>query len=308
MRVNLDTGVIKMRLIYVTLSLTLLAACAPATSPASAPTDSPPIPSPALTPAAQVVAATLAASPTAQVVAATPAASPTAAPTDPAPQPSPTPALAPTAPALTTGACQNRYYPVAQGASWTYRLSGTVSDTFTRAIVAVRADGFDDQDTFNTGVTRRGGWACRRGDLISLTPNAGAFVATGETQTDFTVELNEGVTLPADPQPGATWTQKIVYSGQFNMGGMTVQGRSTLNASCEAIGTETVRVPAGSFEALRIDCTFKFDMAFLGNLAFNLSTTSSESIWYAQGVGMVKSRQTGEMGAAEIALLSYALP
>jgi hypothetical protein len=229
-------------------------------------------------------------------------------PTDPAPQPSPTPALAPTAPAPAAGACQNRYYPVAQGASWTYRLSGAVSDTFTRAIIGVRADGFDDQDTFNTGVTRRGGWACRRGDLISLTPNAGAFVATGETQTDFTVELNEGVTLPADPQPGATWTQKIVYSGQFNMDGMTIQGRGTLNASCEAIGTEAVRVPAGSFEALRIDCTFKFDMAFLGNLAFNFSNTSSESIWYAPGVGMVKSRQTSEMGAAEIALLSYALP
>jgi hypothetical protein len=202
-----------MRLIYVTLGLVLLAACAPTTSPANVPTDTPPVPSP--TPTAQAVVTT----PTAT-------ASPTATPT---PQPSPTPAPTPTTPAPAVAACQNRYYPVVQGASWTYRLSGPVSDMFTRTIVDVRADGFDDQDTFSTGVTRRSGWACQQGDLISLTPNAGASVAVGEIQTDFTIELNEGVTLPADLQPGTTWTQKIVYRGQVSIGGTTVQARSTLN-------------------------------------------------------------------------------
>jgi hypothetical protein len=297
-----------MRLIYALPLFVLLVACAAGAPQQDASTERPPAASPTATvlalPTAGETAGPLTPSPTATVLA-LPTAGETASPPTATPAP---PSPSPTAPAPIAAACQNRYYPIAQGAAWTYRVSGSVNDTFTRAIIGVRADGFDDQDSFASGAIRRGSWACRQGDLISLTPGGSASVAAGGAQTDFTVESNEGLTLPADPQPGAQWTQTIVYLGQFNTGDRNVTARSTLNTSCRAVGVESVSVPAGAFEALRVDCTYRLTIALLGDLPFDFSFSSSGSVWYAPGVGMVKLRDTGEMGTTEVVLLSSALP
>jgi hypothetical protein len=297
-----------MRLIYALPLFVLLVACAAGAPQQDASTERPPAASPTATvlapPTAGETAGPLTPSPTATVLA-PPTAGETASPPTATPAP---PSPSPTAPAPIATACQNRYYPIAQGAAWTYRVSGSVNDTFTRAIIGVRADGFDDQDSFASGAVRRGSWACQQGDLISLTPGGSASVAAGGAQTDFTVESNEGLTLPADPQPGAQWTQTIVYLGQFNTGDRNVTARSTLNTSCRAVGVESVSVPAGAFEALRADCTYRLTIALLGDLPFDFSFSSSGSVWYAPGVGMVKLRDTGEMGTTEVVLLSSALP
>ena len=205
------------------------------------------------------------------------------------------------------GACRNTYYPVAQGASWQYQFSGVTSGTFTRTLTAVRADGFDDQDTFSAGTTRTGNWACQNGDLIALTPfSGGPTVNADGMQFDFTVESNDGITFPADPQPGRTWTQNIVYLGQQNVGGTTIQSRNVLENSCKVGNIETVNVPAGEFQALRVDCATKIDIFISGTLAFTLN--SSSAVWYAPGVGMVKSSGASDMGSTEIVLLSYRIP
>jgi hypothetical protein len=247
--------------------------------------------------------------PTVPVVQPTVPPSPTPAPVTPITRPSPTQALpAATAtsvkPAPATGQCQNTYYPVVAGASWKYQVSGTSSTTFTRSIVTVRADGFDDQDVFS-GVTRKGSWKCQQGSLTMLTPGSSPAVLATGTQTNFTVESNTGTTLPANLQPGTKWTQKIVYRGQLNISGTNLEGRSVMDLSCQAIGTEKVRVPAGEFNALRVDCSTKLEITVAG-VPFDI--TVSGSSWYAPGVGLVKSRDSGEMGVTEIVLLSYTLP
>lgn len=222
------------------------------------------------------------------------AAEPTATPSDPIS----------TAPDL--GQCQNTYYPIVQGASWQYQLSGVSSGTFTRTVTAVRADGFDDQDVFSAGTTRKGSWACENGNLISLTPSSGATVASADVQAEFTIESNSGISFPADPQPGEEWAQNIVYLGQQSSGGVTIESRNVLATSCKAGNVETVKVPAGEFSALRVNCSTQIDIYISGNLVF--SFTSSDSAWHAPGVGMVKSVGTTSMGNTEIVLLSYTLP
>jgi hypothetical protein len=273
--------------------------------------------------------ATVSATPTAPTIAATPTMEPTATPTvtptmaapaespatptaEPTAQPSPTAVPtatpAPPEPAPAAGPCQHPYYPVVAGASWEYQLSGTSSDTFVRSITHVRENGFDDQDDFSAGVTRRGSWECREGNLIDLALGSSpAVTVTGEEMNfTFDVESNTGITLPANPQPGMEWMQKIVYRGQFDMGGTNLEGRNVVDLSCQAIGLETVHVPAGDFNALRVDCTTKLDIAIAGTAAFN--TTITGSSWYAPGVGWVKSRDSGDMGVTEIVLVSYTIP
>jgi hypothetical protein len=211
-------------------------------------------------------------------------------------------------PASSAGLCQNPYYPVVQGASWTYQVSGTSSGTFTRSIVNIRENGFDDQDVFSAGVTRQGRWECREGNLISLTPGSVASVIASGDQANFTVESNTGITFPADPRPGTEWTQTIIYRGQQTISDTNLESRNVLNMSCKAIGIENVSVPAGDFEALRVDCTTQLDISISVPLAMNLGTTVAGSAWYASGVGWIKSRDTGEMGVTEVVLLSYTIP
>jgi hypothetical protein len=127
--------------------------------------------------------------------------------------PTAAPSAAPSAPSSVSpsaASCAHLYYPVKPGASWQYQLSGTSSGTFTRSIVSLNENGFEDQDVFSAGTTRRGSWACQQGSLISLTPSGGASVSVADEQATFVVESNSGVTLPADLQPGAAWTQNLV--------------------------------------------------------------------------------------------------
>jgi len=260
----------------------------------------------------------LAATPTSQAIAAnttTPAAQPTVRPTatptvEPTSRPSPT--AAPTATPVppepaSAGPCQNPYYPVVAGASWTYQMSGpNGSDTFTHSIVNVRENGFDDQDVFSAGVTRRGSWECREGNLINLTPASGPSVAAAGMQMNFTVESNTGLTFPADPRPGMEWRQNIVLAGRFEREGTSMEARSVMDLSCKAVGMERVSVPAGDFEALRVDCSHKTDISFSGVPAFSMTETNAS--WYARGVGWVKTRGSSDAGVTEIVLLSYTIP
>ncbi|MCS6908167.1 MAG: hypothetical protein RML93_09835 [Anaerolineales bacterium] len=228
----------------------------------------------------------------------------------PSPQPTTAePTASPTAQAtlpLPTGQCQNEFYPVVQGATWQYQMSGVSSDTFVRSITAVREDGFDDQDVFGMGTVRQGSWACRAGDLIALTPGGGAFVSAGTMQTNFTVESNQGISLPANPQLGQGWSQAIAYRGQSEMGGTSFKTRTFLERSCVAANFERVRVPAGEFEALRVDCSTKIDFSISDMSTFSVSETGS--VWYASGVGMVKSSSSDQAANIEIVLLTYNIP
>ena len=206
----------------------------------------------------------------------------------------------------TAGLCQNPYYPVVAGASWTYQMSGPVGDTFTRSIVNVRENGFDDQDVFSAGVTRQGSWECREGNLISLTPASGPSVAAAGMQMNATVESNTGLTFPADPRPGMEWTQNLVLVGRFEQEDMSMEARSVMDLSCKAVGMERVSVPAGDFEALRVDCSHKTDISFSGVPAFSMTETNAS--WYARGVGWMKTRGSSDAGVTEIVLLSYTIP
>ncbi len=232
-----------------------------------------------------------------------PAASPTAQ--SPATIAPPAATTAPTEPAASQ--CQNPYFPVAQGASWEYQLSGMSSGTFVRSIPSIRENGFEDQDIFSAGTTRQGNWECQQGNLISLTPaSGGAAVLAEGVQATYTVESSAGVSFPADPQPGHEWTQNAVYLGQENTSGVVIETRNVMDMACKAIGIEKVSVPAGDFEALHVDCSTKIDIFVSGSLAFSFTSTSST--WYAQGVGQVKSSGSSNMGATEIVLLSYSIP
>ncbi|MCS6845611.1 MAG: hypothetical protein NZ528_15035 [Caldilineales bacterium] len=235
----------------------------------------------------------------------TPTSAPTATPTpEPTATPTPEPTATPTPePPAAPSACNNPYLPVAVGRQWVYQITGMgTNNRFTRSITAVTENGFKDRDEFDVGTVREGEWRCENGNLTALTPSSQAAVSIPEVRFTFTVESNEGVTLPADLAPGKTWSQRIIYSGRQTMGDLTMDTRNDLTTSCKAVREEQVTVPAGTFTALRVECTYAMRIT-VQSLTIPVDSTSVG--WWAKNVGWLKSTDQTDQGTVETVLLEY---
>jgi hypothetical protein len=214
----------------------------------------------------------------------------------------------------TSAACQNDLYPVVVGASWSYSFDGTLPGSFIRSISALTADGFIDQDVFDSGVTRSGDWTCAAGSLTALDPGSGSpdsatVQSTGVDSTFQTTAMN-GVTLPADVSAGTTWTQSFTIEGDQNIGGEIIPSKNVTSYNCTAGNEESVTVPAGTFTGRRVECLtdMTITITMLGS-EFPTNITSTSTAWYAAGVGMVKTESLlGDGSITTIELTAYIIP
>jgi hypothetical protein len=210
------------------------------------------------------------------------------------------------------GACDNPLYPVAVGVTWSYSTTSTVLGDFTRSILAVTANGFTDQDVFSGGITRTGEWNCDHGALITLQPDAGpsGVVQANNITAEFHTTDMSGVTLPATVDAGTSWTQNFTIEGVESIGGQDIPAKNETAYSCTGGGTESVTVPAGTFDAVRMNCTTDMTITVTMNgVDVPTAITNTSTLWYAPGIGLVKSDNvisTGENRTIE--LTAYTIP
>lgn len=223
----------------------------------------------------------------------------------------PAPAVPPTA-TPTRSACANPLYPVVDGATWTYSMSGISTGTFTHSIVAVRPDGFTDQDVFGGGVTRTGEWKCDAGALSALSPaeSLSAMIQTAGMSAEYKTTGASGVTLPAIVTPGTSWSQEFTIEGTQNLAGNDVEGKGNVSYSCKAGESEIVTVPAGAFEAVRMGCQINGTITvMMAGIGLPTELSSAATMWYARQVGMVKTEnEISGIGHSTIELTSYSIP
>src|SRR4030095_4054935 len=100
-----------------------------------------------------------------------------------------------------TGAalCANAYYPVRQGATWTYKSSGGPAGDygFTDTITSVREDGF----TLSTQIgdlTRTQEWTCKPEGLVALQLGGApaAMLNSQNIQLNLDAKDSTGITFP----------------------------------------------------------------------------------------------------------------
>lgn len=222
--------------------------------------------------------------------------------------------VVPTSVSSSNGDCDNPLYPVVVGATWSYAMTGALPDTFTRSISALTSDGFTDQDVFGSGTTRTGQWTCDAGTLIALNPGAGStFTANVQAtglDSDFQTTYSDGVTFPADIAPSTTWTQNITLEGIQNLNGQEIPSKSETSYNCSAGDYETVTVPAGTFEAIRVDCQVNIIMTItMAGMDIPANFNSTTTAWHAVGVGMVRSvSDLGSDLSTSIELTAYNFP
>lgn len=211
-----------------------------------------------------------------------------------------------------SGPCGNPLLPVVAGAAWNYQITGVVSDSFTRTITEVSADSFTDQDVFETGLIRTEQWKCEAGNLIALDPvgSTSASVETSTISSNFQTSALTGVTLPASVAAGDTWSQEISIVGTMIISGISADATSDTVINCTAIGVESVTVPAGTFDAMKISCQDSLTISVTSSgvtitpIRLNFTTDG----WYAPGIGWIQSLSSGEGLDSTIVLVSYSIP
>lgn len=239
-------------------------------------------------------------------------------------KPTPTPAAGQAGrPANPKDACGNQYVPFVARAEWKYEVTGEEDMRFTRTIVRVSGNMATVEDVFTEPADedkRTDQWQCRNGAIVMTSDAAWGTVEAGGTSTRGSMK-SEGVTLPANPKPGDTWSQTTRISAGVQAGGQNIGAEVQIKESCRAVRMESVTVPAGKFNALRVDCTeetttkantganvpgvnINVPGVNVGSGSVDVSGTSKRTDWYAASVGLVKSKSED----SEKVLVSYRIP
>jgi hypothetical protein len=174
------------------------------------------------------------------------------------------------------------YFPVGIGYTWTYQDSNEVGIVTTLNEMV----GTEIIDGYETWIT------------VETSPEA---VDTSFTQlradgiymiVEFMEEERRPVRIaPSDIDVGTSWTAADIDTS-FNMSGADISIQIVV--SMEAIGRETVVVPAGSFASclkIAMESEFTYEITFGGMpFASGSGVQSRDTTWHAQFVGMIQSR------------------
>ena len=202
-------------------------------------------------------------------------------------------------PAAGQGLCTNVYYPVRQGATWTYKSTGGPAGEYslTDTITSVREDGF----TLSTqigDISRSLEWNCTPEGLTALQLGGApaAMLNSQGIQMNLNVSNVTGATFPSQINPGDQWQQTMDVQGNVTM--MNEQAEATGNAlmNFSAIGNESVTVPAGTFEALKVqvDVTLNINATYQA-ITLPVSFTGTYTYWFVPNVGWVKASGNGNV-------------
>jgi VCBS repeat-containing protein len=176
-------------------------------------------------------------------------------------------------------ACGNPYYPVVNDASWDYSISTGEQATHSMLVGEEKVFTITIQSKDSTFTIE--GQCTDDGIILMDVPGVSSTYSGEDGGSTLTTQNVEGVTLPNDVQQGDDWSQKITVTGASSDGEVTLS--ATIDTTYTALGYEQVTVPAGTFNALKVEQT--------GTLTMNGSSgfDTHGFIWYAQGVGTVKS-------------------
>lgn len=217
----------------------------------------------------------------------------------------------------TGGPCDNPLIPIKPGATWTYFSTGSPSGdfTYTDTITEIRADGFTLTSQFSDLVHLQE-WTCLPEGLRALQPGSGATasLSTQNMTAEFTTLEVTGVTLPVEISSGMQWQYHFNMQGFTAMpGDQQAPSNGTFSLTMQHIGNETITVPAGTFEAVKIQSTTAMEIItdFQG-IQVPLSINGSSVIWFAPGVGYIKSIENSDFSdtpyTATTELQSYQIP
>jgi hypothetical protein len=205
---------------------------------------------------------------------------------------------------------------VRQSATWTYKSTGGPAGeySFTDTITSVREDGF----TLSTQIgdlTRTQQWTCTPEGLAALQLGGApaAMLNSQNIQLNLDISNAIGATFPSQINPGDQWQQTMDVTGNVTMMNEEADASGNAQMNFSAIGNESVTVPAGTFDALKVavNVTLNVDATYEG-ITLPVSFSGEYTYWFAPNVGWVKSSGTGNVLGSSFTdtteLQSYNIP
>lgn len=191
--------------------------------------------------------------------------------------------------------CGNLYYPVASGASWTYQISNGQTATHSMEVTGEDAFTLTIQSADSTA-TMDG--FCDSGDITLLeTGGISAIFTTQDSQAVVSTTNMDGVTLPYIIQVGDDWSQTV----EIKADGASTTYTALIETTNTAAGLETVSVPAGTFEAMRIEQSSTATI-------FGSTMEFKSTVWFAAGVGSIKAVHYAAENTITTELTAYSIP
>jgi len=187
------------------------------------------------------------------------------------------------------GLCDHPYFPIDEDLVLTYSQSATGLSS--EMVVEYEVTG---EDTFvvrqtvtgsGESFTAEGEWVCTEEGFVQ-TSNIG--LETSVPGVEFSDLEYSGVTLPPADEfvEGARWQNMYRAAGSATVNELTVDYDVAIIQDSKLVGFEEVTVPAGTFEAARVESIETLSLSASDVAAPDVTTSSI--IWYAEGVGIVK--------------------
>jgi hypothetical protein len=207
--------------------------------------------------------------------------------------------------------CDDTTYPVVEGATWTFKGTGdggqstrvdTITDVGTNSFL-IESKVTDSSGTTASVVT----WTCTADGLVMSMSDGGQFSGVAQSSAasaQMSTLSVTGVTLPIAFGPGDNWTQ----ISEYQLTSPTYTGPLTYIIEITVTGEESVSVPAGTFDALRLEMH--------GTLSFGDEEGSMDQgveSWYVPGIGTVREVSGASFGGGPaytqtFELTSYSIP
>ncbi len=187
--------------------------------------------------------------------------------------------------------CANAYFPNAAGDKWEYSGSDSLSGEYSRTdTITNRLAGSFTEVTSVGNISYTIMYNCTSSGLTADNPiqqYAGVLLSSPDVPVSVKMTSNTGISLPSRINPGDTWQQ--IANFQATSTQLNINGRFVFDYT--AVGNENITVPAGTYNALRVDTTIRIEVTALHVLAGTYTTTS----WWAPEVGLVKSEGTSHV-------------
>jgi len=205
-------------------------------------------------------------------------------------------------------ACDHPYLPLRSGASWSYDsseggMTWNVTSAGGSAASASATMAFSmPEATFTIN------WTCSSAGITSYDFGNISSSAFGEIVTLDVVNSSGSWLPPAESLvPGYSWSNDYTMVVSSSFGGESVELTTTTSESWSVGGMETVSVPAGTFDALRIDGTSTMEMSGFMGISVP-ATTTRQTFWFAEGVGIVRYTSSSEGYSGHGDLTGYSMP
>ncbi len=210
-------------------------------------------------------------------------------------------------PAVSETACDHPYLPMRSGSSWSY---ATPDGTMTWSISGASgsdASGAATMEIAMPEVSMTVHWSCSSAGIVSY--DFGNLTAAGLGDVaNLDVVDSSGAFLPAADllAPGYSWPSNYTVVMHVSQEGFAMDWTMAVSETWTATGIESITVPAGTFEALRVDGNESVSMTGMGQ---DVNVTVSMTYWYAKGVGVVRyTSSTSEGTSSGGELTSYTVP